>query len=221
MIQAAIFDMDGILIDSEPLWQQAEREIFSSVGVQVSSELAELTASMTTQEVTEFWYRHFPWSAKSLEQVENEVVDRVGELIIEKGQPMDGVYEILSLLHHRNIKIGLSTNSPYRLIPVVLQTLGIAYYFQCLSSSENEVQGKPHPAVYLTTSKKLNVEPFNCIAFEDSLSGLLSAQKANIKTVAVPSITEYSNAKYEIAQLKLSQLSDFTLAHLEQLGNAL
>ena len=63
MIQAAIFDMDGLLIDSEPFWQLAEREIFSSVGVQVTDELAEQTATMTTREVTEFWFNLNPWSS--------------------------------------------------------------------------------------------------------------------------------------------------------------
>lgn len=69
MIQAVIFDMDGTIIDSEPFWKEAEVEVFSSVGFKVSEKLSANTASMTTQEVTEFWYSFFPWSGKSLEQV--------------------------------------------------------------------------------------------------------------------------------------------------------
>ena len=84
MMQAVIFDMDGTLIDSEPMWKEAEKQVFSSIGVNVSEELSAKTASMTTREVTEFWHSYFPWTGKSLEQVENEVIDRVATLIFQK-----------------------------------------------------------------------------------------------------------------------------------------
>ena len=102
MIQAVIFDMDGVLIDSEPMWKEAEKQVFSSVGVEVCDSLSAYTASMTTREVTEFWYSHFPWSGKSLEKIENEVVERVEFLISEKGKPMEGVKEILDFFKNQN-----------------------------------------------------------------------------------------------------------------------
>ena len=216
-MQAVIFDMDGTLIDSEPLWKEAEKQVFSSVGVEVSENLSAYTATMTTREVTEFWFKRFPWSGKSLHQVENEVIDRVATLITEKGKSMDGVEEILHFFQKRNFKIGLSTNAPTRLIPVVLEKLNISKYFLGASSSENEIQGKPHPAVYLSTIRKLNVDPRKCIAFEDSLSGVISADKAKLKTVIVHPKTDFDDKKYEIAQIKLRRLSDFTELHLEKI----
>lgn len=218
-MQAVIFDMDGTLIDSEPIWKEAEKQVFSSVGVQVSENLSAYTASMTTREVTEFWFKRFPWSGKSLHQVENEVIDRVATLITEKGKPMDGVEEILHFFQKRNFKIGLSTNAPTRLIPVVLEKLNISKFFLGASSSENEIQGKPHPAVYLSTIKKLNADPKKCIAFEDSLSGVISASRAKLKTVIVHPQTDFTDKKYEIAQMKLRRLTDFTELHLEKILN--
>jgi len=216
-MQAVIFDMDGTLIDSEPMWKEAEKQVFSSVGVKVSEALSASTATMTTRQVTEFWYRHFPWSGKSLEQVENDVVDLVATFIAEKGEPMEGVTAVLDFFKNKNFRIGLSTNAPARLIPVVLQKLGIADYFHATSSSEDEIQGKPHPGVYLATAKKLNIAPANCIAIEDSVSGIIAARKANMKTIVVPPSATFTSEKYAISHLKLRKLSDFSDFHLERM----
>lgn len=220
MMQAAIFDMDGVLIDSELMWKEAEKQIFSSVGVDVTEELSANTASMTTKEVTQFWYSRYPWSGKSLVQVENEVVDCVEALIYEQGTQMEGVKEILNFFRERKFRIGLSTNSPARLISVVLNRLGISAYFDAVSSSEYEIKGKPHPAVYLSTARKLKVEPSKCIAFEDSLCGIIAAKKANIKTVAIPSSTDFVDKKFAISHIKLRKLSDFSDFHLQELVNS-
>lgn len=219
MMQAVIFDMDGTLIDSEPMWKKAEKQVFSSVGIEVTDELSSKTASMTTREVTEFWYSISPWLGKNLEQVESEVVDCVAQLISVEGAPMEGVKGVLEFFHNKNFKIGLSTNAPSRLIPVVLDKLNIAHYFHATSSSEHEINGKPDPAVYLSTAKKLRIEPSKCIAFEDSITGVISASKANMKTVVVPPALEFMDEKYEISYLKLSRLSEFSDEHLEKINN--
>ena len=219
IMQAAIFDMDGTLIDSEPMWKKAEWEVFSSLGVKVSDELSSQTAAMTTLEVTEFWYHHYPWSGKCLSEVENEVVERVAELIVNTGVALEGVHEVLSFFQKRNIKIGLSTNAPSKLIPIVLNKLDISHYFQATSSSEHELNGKPDPAVYFSTAKKLNVEPSKCIAFEDSMSGVRAAYNANMKTVVVPLASDFENKKYDLSNIKLKCLSEFSDIHLDQLRN--
>jgi len=101
---------------------------------------------------------------------------------------MEGVKTALDFCQSKALKIGLATNAPARLIPVVLEKLDIAHYFHAVSSSEYEIQGKPDPAVYLSTVKKLNVEPSACIAIEDSVSGIMAAINANMKTVVVPPV---------------------------------
>lgn len=218
-MQAVIFDMDGTLIDSEPMWKEAEKHVFSALGVKVTDELSSQTVSMTTREVTEFWYSLFPWVGQSLDHVENKVVERVVELISTKGVPMEGVNDVLEFFKNKEFKIGLATNAPSRLIPVVLNKLSISHYFHATSSSEHEEKGKPDPAVYLSTARKLKVEPSKCIAFEDSISGIISANKANMKTVYVPSIPGFTDGKSEMPYISIDRLSEFSDIHLESIRN--
>lgn len=218
MDNAVIFDMDGLLIDSEPFWKEAESHVFSSVGVVLCETMALRTATMTTKEVTEFWYGVSPWNGRSLKEIENSVIDRVESNVLINGSSMPGVEYILNYFCERNFKIGLSTNSPHRLIAAVLEKLNIRKYFQAVSSSEHEDKGKPSPDVYLKTAEKLSVYPGRCIAFEDSASGLRAATSANMKTIVVPHVNEYHNSEFVAAHIKLASLADFKECHLEQLG---
>lgn len=208
---AVIFDMDGLLIDSESFWKQAEKTVFSSAGVENSDALCAETAAMTTREVTEFWYGLFPWKHKTLEVVENDVVDCVDELTKKHGEPMPGDRELLSYFHERQYRIGLSTNSPFRLIGSVMEKLDIGQYFHGISSSEHVENGKPDPAVYLSARNKLQVDVNKCIAFENSVSGVLAAKSEGIKAVVVPPAHDFDNLKYKVADLKLRSLLEFDL----------
>jgi len=210
--RAVIFDMDGLLIDSEPFWAEAERQVFSSLGVELSDALCERTACMTTREVTEFWYARFPWKHRSLKDVENDVIDRVEALIRDHGRPMPGARQIVEYLHRKEWRVGLSTNSPHRLIAAVLQKLDIARYFHGITSSEHVERGKPDPAVYLSTLRKLDVEAQDCVAFEDSASGVMAAMAAGIRTIAVPPAHDFDNPAYSRAHGKWRSLLEFSEA---------
>ncbi len=182
--KAVIFDMDGVLIDSEPLWKIAEREVFSSLGVSVSDEFCEITKTMTTAEVTRFWYDRSPWENRNLYEVEQMVVYRVLDLIEKRECKIGGVKNFVTRLKSKGFKLGVATNSPFVIIPVVLRKIGITDFFDTISSADSEEKGKPDPAVYLRTSEKLNVSPENCIVIEDSYSGMLAAKRAGMTVVA-------------------------------------
>ena len=207
-IEAIIFDMDGVIIDSEQIWKRAEKEVFSSVGVKLSDELCKITEAMTTSEVTNFWFDKFPWKNKSLEEIEHGVINRVAHLIKEEGKAIDGIEEFIKSLKSKGYKIGLATNSPSNLIPVVLEKLKLSDYFDVTSSAEHEAEGKPAPFVYLTVAEKLNVKPENCLAIEDSHSGLLAAKKAGMKTVIITA-KNLDNKKIENADYKISSYTKF------------
>lgn len=182
--EAVIFDMDGVIIDSEKIWKQAEKEIFSALGVQVTEEHSRVTKSMTTSEVAQYWYKKSPWKGKSLKETEQMVISRVTELFESEECLINGVKSFIEELKCNNYKIGLATNSPYSIIPTVLGRLEITHLFDTVSSAEFEKKGKPDPAIYNTTAKKLDVSPKDCLVIEDSYSGMLAAKKAGMTVAA-------------------------------------
>jgi len=209
-IKTIIFDMDGVIIDSERIWKRAEKEIFSSVGVQLSDNLCKITETMTTEGVTKFWFDKQPWKNKSLKEIENAVIERVAHLIKEEGKAISGIEEFVKDLKYKGYKIGLATNSPSILIPTVLDKLKLKKYFDATSSAENELEGKPNPSIYLTVANKLKTNPENCVAIEDSFSGLLAAKRAGMKTI----IISEKNVNYEIADYKIDRYDQFDISLL-------
>lgn len=198
--------MDGVLINSEPLWKIAEKEVFSSLGVPVNKDLVHLTSALTAQEVCAFWYERYPWQGKTFDQVEDDVVERVIELIGENDTKMPGVKEILDFCKSKRLKIGLASNSSHDLIEVVLEKVGIKHYFDFFSSAQDVEKGKPDPAVYLYAAEKLGVEPGECLVFEDSIIGVRAAKSAGMFVVAIPTPEDFNKSSFEIADFKISNL---------------
>lgn len=215
-MRGVIFDMDGLLIDSEPMWQAAEKQVFGELGVDVNDELSALTVAMTTREVTEFWFKQSPWEGQDPMQAENAVIDTVAKMIQAQGQPMPGVRQVLEFFRQQGCRIGLATNSPYRLIPVVLKQLDIESYFDLLVSAEQVDHGKPSPDIYLHSLAQLEITAAEAIVFEDSMTGVTAAHQAGIKTVAVPSVLKLSDP-FQQASLCLDSLLEFTASHFYSL----
>lgn len=215
-LEAVIFDMDGLLIDSEPFWKEAEHQVFTNKGVQVSPELSLLTAQMTTRQVSEFWFEKFPWSGASVDEVENEVIEKVIELVVQQGRPRVGVLETLRILKTNQVKIGLATNSPAKVMHSILTKLRISQEFDVVSSSDEVTRGKPCPEVYQLSLSKLGVSAQHTIAFEDSIAGLTAAVAAGIKTIAIPENANYDADKFANAVAILPSLAHFQFDHAEQ-----
>jgi HAD superfamily hydrolase (TIGR01509 family) len=211
VIKAVIFDMDGLLIDSEPFWVESEKKVFDTVGVTLTDDLCQQTYGMRIQEVIPHWHRKFPWdqTKRTFEAIEHEIIEGVCEKIDTSGKAFDGVDYIIEFFKQRNIPLALASSSPMKIINSVMNRLGIAKEFKVIYSAEGEEYGKPHPAVYLTTAKMMSVNPGDCAAFEDSFNGIISAKAARMKTVAVPEIYNFYNPKLDIADVKLRRLIDF------------
>ena len=218
MLKAVVFDMDGVLINSEPLWQEEERKVFGSLGIELTPHMQEATYGLAPKEMVEHWYNYKPWNGKSHEDVKGELLKRVITRVMNGIQPMDGVVNILDLFKGKGLKIGLASSSPMNMIEAVTKSLGISNYFDVLCTAEDEGHAKPHPAVYISAIKKLNVRPANTMAIEDSFLGILSAKAARMKVLAVPDKTHFDEPKFVIADLKLPSLQEFDKDHFEYLN---
>jgi mannitol-1-/sugar-/sorbitol-6-/2-deoxyglucose-6-phosphatase len=216
VFRAAIFDMDGLLIDSEPCWRQAEREVFASVGVEITDDMARATAPLTTREVTLHWYRFRPWDGRSLEDVESSVIARVGELIRARPRALPGVLEALAACADMGWRIALASNSPGVLCRLVLAELGIAARFDAVVSADDVARGKPDPAIYLHAARLLAVDPRQCLVFEDSPGGVRAARAAGMHVIAiVPEPRDF--AADALPHLTLASLAGFGRGHAQSL----
>ena len=197
--EAVIFDMDGVLIDSEPLWKIAMEESFHSVGCHLTKKDFGKTVGLRIDEVIEFWYNEVGWEKLTPKDMENKIVQRMVELISSNGKPLKGVANTLHFLKEKGVKIGLATSSYTVLINAVLETIQLRDKFDVVHSAEQEDFGKPHPAVYQTVAKELSVKPQKCLVIEDSLNGIISGKSAQMKVVCIPEKTHRPEPKLILA----------------------
>lgn len=216
MIKAVIFDFDGLLADSEYLWRKAERLVFGRLCVKLTDSDCLQTIGMRVDEVVSYWYRRFPW--------ENVALDRVGDLLLEEmvtlfkqeSEPKPGATSVLAFVAQQQRDIGdsmpiaIASSSPCRLLETAITRFGWEGIFQVINSAQEETYGKPHPAVYLTTANMLQVHPDECLAFEDSLPGLIAAKAARMKCVAVPEVHNLEDPRFALADMVLESLEEFT-----------
>lgn len=216
MPDAVIFDMDGVIIDSEPLWRRAMVKVFNRDGLPVSAADCAQTTGMRLDEVIKIWNRKHPFTNDEL-KVEQHIVEELCTLIKKEGKAMPGFMRVIDLLKSEGKKIGLATSSSTVLVECVLETLHVKHYFQHTQSAEDLLYGKPHPEVFLLSAKELNVEPRKCIVIEDSVNGIISAKAAGMKVIAVPETHNWENPRFSIADRTLRSLEEFNLSILDNL----
>lgn len=209
MIKAVIFDMDGLLIDSEPLWRKAEMMIFETVGISLTEEDCRKTIGMRIDEVVKYWSEIYHDKNISITEVTDAINQSMLQLIKSEGKAMSGVYEIIDLFKSKNIPMAIASSSSLSLIEQVATQLHIKSDMEFLHSAYEMDYGKPHPQVFIETGLRLKVRPENCLVFEDSIYGVIAARAAMMNVVAVPDSVQFGQKEFNIAHKELRTLTAF------------
>lgn len=183
-LNAAIFDMDGLLIDSEPLWKEAADTVLGGYGMELTHRQYAITTGLRTREFLGYWFRFLISLKLNYRQLKKHYWSGY-KPDWKKANPCRDCI-IFSIFHEQEFNIGLATSSPRELVDVVIGMLGLQNRFQAISSADKLAFGKPHPEVYLDCASKLSVPAIQCICFEDSFNGMIAAKAANMKCVIVP-----------------------------------
>ncbi|MBC7651933.1 MAG: hexitol phosphatase HxpB [Deinococcales bacterium] len=217
-LNTVIFDMDGLLIDSEPLWNEAAIEVFKTFGAPLTQELCNSTTGLRTREFVQWWFAYFNITSINTKTAENLIFDRILQKVEASAAIMPGVHHIINFFYSEGFKIGIATSSPQTLIDLVVRLTGIGPYINATSSAEDLAYGKPHPQVYLDCAEKLQSNPTDCLCFEDSFNGLIAAKAARMKCVVVPHGSVLKDDKWGAADLKLTSLQNFGVLHFDMLN---
>jgi len=208
-MKSAIFDMDGLLIDSEPLWYEAAAEVFNPLGIDLTPAMYADSVGLRTKEFVAHWFSEYSIDATKSAPTILCINEVVIEKISTKGEAMPGVHQVLEMLQKEGYTIGLATSSPSKLIDIVVNKLNITNYFKAFASAENLTYGKPHPQVFLDCAAMLKANPVDCICFEDSFYGLIAAKAARMKCVVVPHIDIQHQPRWGAADIVLPSLEAF------------
>ncbi|MCA9345382.1 hexitol phosphatase HxpB [Candidatus Saccharibacteria bacterium] len=211
MIQAVIFDMDGLLIDSEPIWKESEVKIFTQYGVPLTYAMTKQTMGLRTEDVVNYWYHRYPWAATPKNVVVRQIDQLVLDIIQEKAKPMMGVIDVLNSCKQAGLQMAVASSSSLEIIHTVLEKLKIPTYIDVIHSAQNEEHGKPHPAVFMTAADQMGVPIHSCVVFEDSITGVIAAKAAGMVCIAVPQHSDKEDGRYAIADIVIPSLKQFRL----------
>lgn len=207
-LKAVIFDMDGVLIESEHLWRKAMIQGFKEFGILISEEDCRKTMGLRIGEVIELWIAHFKKSDVSAKEVENRIMELLLALIEESGTFIQGIPALLAFCREQKLKIGLATSSSVLLMNAVLKKLDLTHELDVTLSAEFMRYGKPHPEVFLACAEKLGMAPQNCLVIEDSLNGVIAAKAAQMKVIAVPDDEHTHITGFAVADHKLNNMHE-------------
>jgi HAD superfamily hydrolase (TIGR01509 family) len=184
MIKAVVFDLDGVLIDSEPVWEEVRRGLVAERGGHWPPDAQRRIMGMSTPE----WARYLSEDlgvGLPPDQVATTVVDRMAARYAEHVPLMDGAVDAVHRIAAR-WPLGVASSAPAVLIQTVLKAASLRSCFSVVMSTEQVAHGKPAPDIYLAVAAELGVPPGDCAAVEDSSNGLRSAAAAGLRVIAIP-----------------------------------
>ncbi len=204
---AFIFDLDGTLIDSMEIWRQVDIEFLGARGIELPDDLQYLIEGMSFSETAEYFRDRFHLD-QNIDEIKAEWNDMASEYYKNKIALKNGAKDFLDLLVKRGHKIAIATSNSRDLVDHILKKHEIHCYFHTIRTSCEVPRGKPYPDVYLKVAEDLGVNPENCLAFEDTLAGVMAAKAAGMKVIGVADQTSYCS-KDKILELVEEYVLDF------------
>ena len=217
MIEAVIFDMDGLLVDSEPVWNKARQAMAAEAGKDWTLEDHKAVMGVSTQRWADYMIRRLELTL-SPQAVEARMVARMAEMYRAGIPYFPGAVEAVHLAAS-HFPTALASGSHRALIDIVTADAAMRGKFQVILSSDEIGTSKPAPDVYLVAAQRLGVRPENCVCLEDSGNGILAGVRAGMKVIAVPD-PRFPPTPETLSQARrvLPALTEFSLALLDQLG---
>jgi HAD superfamily hydrolase (TIGR01509 family) len=185
MLDAIIFDMDGVLVDSEPLGMEAMRRVMARHGITYTEADNEEFLGRTTLEECRILRVRYGL-APDAGELTRQYVDVLVGLIQERPRPMPGVPDVLSQLRAADHRMALASSADPAVIASNVESLDLSRFFDAIVSGTEVARGKPAPDVFLETARRLGVSPGGCLVIEDSRNGLLAAKAAGMTCAVVP-----------------------------------
>lgn len=208
--KAVLFDMDGVLINTEPLHFRMWKEAFHNRGVEIDYEGYKDCIGGTEEFLRELIFRNYGADFREDKTLKAEVMAIKKRLIAEKGFPkMPGVKEMLRDLYEAGFLMAIASSSSVSFIELAMDYIGVKQYFHVINSGENVARSKPAPDIYLDTARKLGAMPGECIVLEDSENGTLAAVSAGMTCVGLHN-PDSGNQNLERAKAVIGELREFT-----------
>jgi len=212
-MKAVIFDMDGVIIDSEPMHTKVVLDVLSSYQVHLTPAELDRFAGMTMHSVNSALKAEYDIQAPLEEIIACEIKGMIRHTLEDPQQPIDGIREILNYLEKNRIPAAVASSSPKELVQVVVSRLELDDYFKFLLSGENVTQSKPHPEIYLQAAALLNIDPADCLVIEDSKNGTIAAKEAGMTCIGFQNLNsglqDLSRADIIVDTLTAIDLSQF------------
>ncbi len=203
--------MDGLLLDTEPLWGESMLKVAHKHKIAITPERFKETTGLRIYEVTDHWAIHYPWKGNTPREIADEILEDIIASSKRSGMVVKGVEASLQMLRAHRYKIGLASSSPKHMIDALIDYFGLTDYFDVITSADAVELGKPHPAVFLHCAAALGSKPHDCLVLEDSVNGMIAGKAARMKVVVVPDANHFDDPRFALADAKLRSLEDFDM----------